>query len=59
MFKVNYIINDFIVNGRLQIVLSGRRGGVSFSQEFPQYSYFDEIQNASFLSVSMLSYSSN
>lgn len=27
MFKVNYIINDFIVSGRLQIVLSGRRGG--------------------------------
>lgn len=27
MFKVNYTINDFIVSGRLQIVLSGRRGG--------------------------------
>ena len=32
---------------------------VTSSQEFPQNSYFENIQNTYFLSVSLLSYSSN
>lgn len=32
MFKVNYTINNFILSGRLQIILSGSRRGEGISE---------------------------